>query len=187
MLDNDRNGYLSYAEIKNALTLCLNVNDLEELLKELSEKCKCQQSTKSIDRFNFTELFESAESDLEDFDNSLIINNSFNQKQDLFSRSSSKLLEDKIDETVLLLFSALKDLQIAEASSNQVTSLSANSIQKSSQSQSVDSLNSSVNNYFKGKIEIDRQGFLDLCDKYKLFRKLLLPINYFYDENLEFY
>ena len=64
--------------------------------------------------------------------------------------------------------------------------LSGSSLNKSCHSiDSLDSLNFSEVSA-KNRIQLDRSAFLNLCERFKLFRKMLIPIKYFYDENLEF-
>ena len=83
----------------------------------------------------------------------------------------------------------MSDAYIIEQTQESQTS--KNSVMESiGKSTSIDSLNSSALNVStmcpKHRIQIDREGFLDLCEKYRPFRKLLLPISYFYEDNFTY-
>lgn len=103
MLDSDRNGRLNYTEIRNALTFCLNVDDLDDLLEALNRD---KATTKTVQ--GISECCEAVVSEDEDLfedtvmSGSFVNNVSYKRKYNLYSKTT-RLIEDKIDKTVLLL------------------------------------------------------------------------------------
>jgi hypothetical protein len=195
MLDEDRNGYLNYSELRNALTLCLNLNDLDELLEELN----IEQNKKFKNKIDSTSD-ECTDYNSDDFDSKsssesfLFINTetlktkNCSRKHDLYSQTV-ELIDDKLNETVHLLHNiSQKYNQITTSSlSCSSTESSFSYIGKKNSSFSYfssDSLDSLNNIETNNCVQIKRENFLQLCEKYKTFRKLLLPIKYFYEENL---
>lgn len=160
MLDEDRNGYLNYTELRNALTLCLNLKDLDDLLDELNkDKLKHVKYDTTSD--------ECTDYNSNDYDSEVTSYTYLN---------TAKLIDDKLNQAVHLLH---------VLSTDQKSALSFNSLSstESFDSSSFDSFDSLIDN----TVEIKRENFLKLCEKYKLFRKLLLPIKYFYEENSSLY
>ena len=102
MLDSDRNGRLNYTEIRNALTFCLNVDDLDDLLEALNR----DKATKTVQ--GISESWEAIVSEDEDLfedtvmSGSFVNNVSYKRKYNLYSKTT-RLIEDKINKTVLLL------------------------------------------------------------------------------------
>lgn len=103
MLDSDRNGRLNYTEIRNALTFCLNVDDLDDLLEALNRDKATTKTVQSI-----SECCEAVVSEDEDLfevtvmSGSFVNNVSYKRKYNLYSKTT-RLIEDKINKTVLLL------------------------------------------------------------------------------------
>jgi Ca2+-binding EF-hand superfamily protein len=195
MLDEDRNGYLNYSELRNALTLCLNLNDLDELLEELNieqnKKFKNKTDSTSDECTDYNSDDFDSKSSSESF---LFINTetlktkNCSRKHDLYSQTV-ELIDDKLNETVHLLHNiSQKYNQITTSSlSCSSTESSFSYIGKKNSSFSYfssDSLDSLNNIETNNCVQIKRENFLQLCEKYKTFRKLLLPIKYFYEENL---
>jgi Ca2+-binding EF-hand superfamily protein len=217
MLDEDRNGYLNYSELRNALTLCLNLNDLDELLEVLNKERNNLMKSQSFEKkFQQQQQYahkssESSESSTDDFtdynsddfdsessDSFLYIGSmatkapqNSKRKYDLYSRTA-QLVDDKLNETVHLLHAISCSFDHKLLSNNSYSSNTSSSFSFFRKSHSTDSLDSLENqstatnscaNENSG-VQIKRENFLKLCEKYKLFRKLLLPIKYFYEENL---
>lgn len=202
MLDEDRNGYLNYTELRNALTLCLNLNDLDELLDELNKERMMFKTTKSIEKIYKNALndlssdtdYTSDDYDSESSSSFLYIstttttttktNSNNNRTYDLYSRTA-ELVDDKLNETVHLLHTISQKNDQTQRSALSFDSTSSTSsfsyidnMKRSTSSDSIDSCNDLNSN-----VQIKRENFLALCEKYKLFRKLLLPIKYFYEED----
>lgn len=137
MLDLDRNGYLNYHEIKNALSLCLNVDTLDSLLEELN-----------------TEVYGSND----------------------FTAKINESTEEKLQQVILLL-------NILSPDCNNKRILFEDNLSKShsklcgGSSEESDSLKSTMN-----RIQLTRENFIDLAEKFKLLRKLVLPIHNFYED-----
>ena len=118
-----------------------------------------------------------------------------NKQYNLYSRTAV-LVEDKLEETIFLLhaitqidplcqrdFYSHRDESRSQnnSTSSSLYNLSFNQLNKSASIDSLNSLHHSSSLNSKYKIQIERESFLDLCERYKSLRKLLLPIKYFHD------
>jgi Ca2+-binding EF-hand superfamily protein len=141
MYDLDRNGFLNYDELRNALKLCLNVDDLDDLSNLII------RNTKNTNRFG-----------------------EFNLRDEHFFQSP-QYIEDKINRTIFLL-----DM-LCDKNERNIACLYDKEHFKSASSE----------NFYRNslrRVQITRTDFVELCAKFKPLRKILLPINYFYEENL---
>ena len=191
MLDEDRNGFLSYSELRNGINLCLNVNDLDELLEKLNQ---VRNNIRNSISNNQDQLLESESEEDFDLDSISTLSSkssiNFNEKKyDLFSRVV-KLVDDKLHETVFLL-NVLANYEsnafIFSENSKKIYDQSGSppespKLKNSTSIDSLNSINSDLSN--KSRLKIEREQFLSLCTKYKSLRKLLLPIANFYEDNI---
>jgi Ca2+-binding EF-hand superfamily protein len=213
MFDSDRNGYLNYVELRNALNMCLNVDDLDELLEQLNNENLMRLSSikskfnSNINSNNNNDLVNSVNSSLSSSSSMDNKNNYCDhysasnniKKYDLFSKTA-KLIEDKLNQTIYLLDMTIKNNSMNNLNNTEIYSKLNTSSSSSSSSSSfninsdsnyeiIDSClvyreDSMTNLNFETeikKIQIKREEFLDLCEKYKTFRKLILPIRNFYE------
>ncbi len=222
MFDLDRNGRLNYAELRNALNMCLNVDDLDELLEQLNNENLMRLSSikQKLSNNNINDYESNLDiigclnnndnnnlSSLSSIDNKNAYFNHYSasnnaKKYDLFSRTA-KLIEDKLNQTIHLLDLTIKNNNMTNTDNNNNNSEIYSKFNASSSSSSSSSFNiNSDSNYeiidscllyrvdsmtnlnFENeikKIQIKREEFLDLCEKYKTFRKLILPIKNFYE------
>jgi hypothetical protein len=198
MFDINKNGSLDYYELKQALSCCFDLNDLDELLEQLNtEKMNyfqksnsnltCISTASSISPSTTTNGSCANDDDDEAFydDNSAFSTRSnFNfidatasdgssnhkpqhNKYTVFSKTA-KLLDDKLNELIMQLDDALTHNFYQY---NKKTSSSSSPI--------TTKIPLSMN-----RINFKRQDFISLCAKYKLLRKLLVPIDYFYEYDL---
>ena len=175
MIDSDRNGSLSYIELRTALNLCLNLDDLDNFLQELNRDRKIL--AESV-------FFSSDDSDHSNED----ITNQF-KKYSLFSKTSD-LVSDKLNEIIYLLDLISKN---RDAKSNEYASFYSDPSISSSFTSISTRLDSSLKSFNcdksknsqLGKIQIRRDSFLYLCSRYMLFRKMLIPIKYFFEPDLD--
>ena len=190
MLDLDRNGYLSYFEMKHALSLCLNIKTLDTLLEQLNKEVNKEKSSSKPVPIYVNDL-----SDFSDDEDDFVDENSF----------SRLTTEEKLQQAIILLNllsqkNKSKNLQEVQQQEKEFflnsiilfeDSHQADLNVKSSKSQcrdkcmatmgsnDCDSLKSALN-----KIQITRENFIDLAEKFKLLRKLVLPIHNFYEDSL---
>jgi Ca2+-binding EF-hand superfamily protein len=207
MFDLDRNGCLSYSELKNALSICLNVEDLDALLDQLNNEYSFAGNHSQSDESNssFTSISN----------NNVYSDLVKEKKYDLFSKTT-KLIDDKLDQTIFLLDSiGSSEERRAKSTTNMYAQMnrdqfcSSSFTCSSSSSSSCASSSSSIcfnsdfefNSFYRidsfsnvkscnfnnksfdkelKRIQVGREEFLDLCEKYTLFRKLILPIKNFY-------
>jgi Ca2+-binding EF-hand superfamily protein len=188
MFDTDRNGSLSYAELKSALSLCLNLNELDKLLKSLSEQALMsyelsKSSAKYLNRFrstnkNFDIDSDNLETDSDEYDtrsdtgfSSSLSSYDSSEAESLrhhkHSHKSSKLLENKLNK-IIMLMSYLSNPKAKAVSSSHVRL--SNLMQ--------------MNYKQRERVQIEREKFLDLCENSRPLRKLLVPISYFYESNV---
>jgi Ca2+-binding EF-hand superfamily protein len=223
MFDTDRNGCLSYIELRNALTMCLDLNDLDELLEQLNKERinianHLSKATASYESNNATSNDEDEEDyeqasdlDVDEMDCFSQATSSFtsctqksscfyknNKQYNLYSRTAV-LVEDKLEETIFLLYAITQVDPLCQrdfyshrdeskthnnSTSSSLSNFSFSQLNKSASIDSLNSLHHSSSSNTKYKIQIEREAFLDLCERYKSLRKLLLPIKYFYDQTL---
>ena len=166
MLDLDRNGYLNYSEIMSALSLCLNVDTLNELLEQLNTEILSMNSDSS--EVDFSEETSYSRSSTEGKLHQVII------LLNLMSQNiRAKTLKEVKQEKDLFLSSIVlfKDFNLE----------SNKSPAKMSGSNLLEENHECVKNTIN-KIQITRENFIDLTEKFKLLRKLVLPINSFYED-----
>ena len=192
--DTDKNGMLDYNEIKTALTCCLDINLLDELLEQLNDenmqqrtmspnaiplkthKTTISSSTDDDDeafyddnsafssKSNFSSLNESPQQNLQ-FQQQIQMQQKLQQPQYSIYSRTTKLLDDKLSELIIQLDRISKLLAAKDDSSPR----------NSPQQQYVS--NSNIANLF-----LTRKSFVSLCVKYKCLRKLLIPIDYYYED-----
>ena len=177
MLDEDRNGNLNYQEIKNALSLCLDVETLDALLEQLNKEIQRENrfsiyanplsgdgcSDDDDDDESFDESFSHLGTE-EKLQQVIILLNLLSQK------SKAKTLQEVQQERDLFLSSIVlfEDSRNSESNKRQL---------KYAPSEESDSLKNAIK-----KIQITRESFIDLAEKFKLLRKLVLPIHNFYED-----
>ena len=183
MFDLDHNGSLNFSEITRALRLCLNEKDLSSLLQVL------KKDYNEIFQKNSCEPMEYAEN----------LNDGIESEMEF----SAKSTERKINELIVLLDLISKNEYKSENEKNSSSLFNEWSIcgrsgftaflNKSDDNDSQQFFNKNSASYFNyfadnrsflaKKIQFTRDRFLFLGEKYKLLRKILLPIKCFYEEN----
>jgi Ca2+-binding EF-hand superfamily protein len=209
--DLDKNGVLDYGELKTALTCCLDINLLDELLEQLNDENLSYFNKnifiKTTNKITSTNTSSSTDDDDEAFydDNSAFSSKSNfssfiidspqqqiqfqqhlqiqqqqkqqqQQQYNIYSRTT-KLLDDKLNELIIQIDRTIKLMVINNDNFSSTSSLQSTNEQQ--QQQQYFMLNSNVNfhNFY-----ITRKNFVSLCVKYKFLRKLLIPIDYYYEE-----
>jgi Ca2+-binding EF-hand superfamily protein len=207
--DLDKNGVLDYNEIKVALKCCFDVNLLDELLEQLNDESNIFNPLPSplpLKAYKKTTLNSSTDDDDEAFydDNSAFSSKSNfstlndspvqqlqqqqhmqvqqklhhqQQQQPQYSIYSStvKLLDDKLNELILQLDRVAKIMIIKEESPRSSPNQESCGLKRQISIPSYSTSN--IKNIF-----ITRKNFVNLCVKYKCLRKLLIPIDYYYEE-----
>jgi Ca2+-binding EF-hand superfamily protein len=185
MLDLDRNGYLSYYEIRDALSLCMNKHTLNALLEQLNKEVNKERggaiSTSSPQPVYVNDLSDFSDDDDDD-------ENDDYGKNSPFPKLTT---EQKLQQVILLLnllsqktkSKSQQDLQKEkEFFLNSMVlfdeSRPTSDISSNNSRDDCNSIKSAVN-----KIQITRENFIDLAEKFKLLRKLVLPIHNFYEDN----
>lgn len=161
MYDLDRNGFLNYDELRNALKLCLNVDDLDDLINLIIRNTN---NTNHFGEFNLRDEYECKKFLYK-------INDEMSQRCKQLSKSPQHI-EDKINRTIFLL-----DM-LCNKNEKNIDCLYDNEHFKIVSSENFRNRNS------LRRVQITRTDFVELCAKFKPLRKILLPINYFYEENL---
>jgi Ca2+-binding EF-hand superfamily protein len=156
MYDLDRNGFLDYEELRNALKLCLNLDDLDELISLITRNTR---STNHLENSNLEN-----EDECTNFLYNL--NNQLAERCKQFFQSH-QLIEDRINKIIFLLDT------LCNKNENSVEFLNTNDYFRSE---------NLIKNSLR-RVHIKRTDFVELCAKLKPLRKILLPINYFYEEN----
>lgn len=87
-------------------------------------------------------------------------------------------IEKKLEEAIIMI-----DAYIRHVSYNQSFSYSSSS-SSSSPTQSLMSDDRSEMDTRRRRVNIDREQFLLVCERYESLRKLIIPIKYFYDAGL---
>ncbi len=182
MFDTNSNGSMDYYELKCALTCCMNINDLDDLLEQLNE-----QKVKFFEKLRKSRTFVSTSStvtsnDEEDdeafYDDNSAFSPSFafadivddrHHQYNIFSKTTN-LLNDKLNELIMQLNDAL--------------TYNFYEYNKKSHAFNAKARSSNLNSKNLNQINFKRQDFINLCAKYKLLRKLLVPIDYFYEYEL---
>ena len=177
MFDLDRNGNLNYEEIKNALNLCLDMESLDDLLEELNRN---KFSPVSSQKSSNTDNTDDSDSLLNET-NSIEMPKYLNKKRENYFRkqNSKKTIDEKIHNVIVLLNEFGKNSMEASSTSNSSSSSSDenNLYQKLNLNERKKQLLETIK-----KIQISRESFIDLCEKHKPLRKILIPISHFYEE-----
>ncbi|CAF0844802.1 unnamed protein product [Brachionus calyciflorus] len=177
MIDLDRNGCLNYNELRTAMNLCLNLDDMDNLLDELNRDKKLLLDTMS------------SSSDDSDFceEEHVNLTTTNNKRYDIFSRTSD-LVDDKLTEVLYLMDFIAKNSLTNQFNEDKDIFSSMSTL---SSFTFIISSNTSIQNFnleqnrqnLIRKIQINREGFIYLCNRYKLLRKMIIPIEYFYNGN----
>ena len=189
MLDLDRNGYLSYYEIKNALSLCLNVNTLDALLEQLNKEVHKEKATTTPKPIYVNDLSDfSDDDDFEENSNEALSHLTTEEKLQqviillnlLGPKTKSKTLQELEQEkefflNSIVLFEDSRQVDINVKSNKSPSQAKCGAMFGDDN----DSIKSAIN-----KIQITRENFIDLAEKFKLLRKLVLPIHNFYEDSV---
>jgi Ca2+-binding EF-hand superfamily protein len=215
MFDLDRNGYLNQAEMTNAMSLCMNVDDLDRLLDALksdyskvltapkgSYNSKPKQPPALYQQFDKDSLIDTEDCDevsddsCDSFDENSDEEDLFaNRKLDerYFGAESIQSVEEKLNECLILMsLISRKEIRMNENDNDSTNEWMfferRRTVEESSQF-----FYKNSNGYFNylstnmgfqmKRVQFTRESFLFLCEKYKLLRKLLLPIKCFYDNS----
>jgi Ca2+-binding EF-hand superfamily protein len=181
MFDTNSNGRLDYYELRSALTCCMNINDLDDLLEQLNEeKLKYFRKINKSQTFISSSTITSNDEDDEAFydDNSALspsfaLSNATEKSNgyNIFSKTT-KLLNDKLDELIMQLDDAL------------TYNFYEYNKKKPAFNTKPNRLDMKIKTCNINRINLKREDFIGLCSKYKLLRKLLIPIDYFYEYDL---
>lgn len=177
MLDADRNGYLNYYELKQALTLCLNVNYVDQLIEQLNRELTA--ASKKFNKQSFIKqfLYDSSTSDTSSSNVDTSESDSSDCDLDYYECYShvreQQSLDEKLNQIVLMLNILAKREDLATAAAVPTSNYYNRA--------SVLLFNTPNINDLR-RVNIDREQFIYLCERYELLRKLIVPIRHFYDE-----